>query len=151
ASYLAIWEGPIMSTVPAGAGQRYLRAAGAAALGFCALWAAGTGQGQTGKAPPPKATEPRQLEKRVAFSMDGKPWGAVFEWLTEQPAKPFVPSFNPTGSFPFIGPAGRKYTIPEVIDIINEGLLANSATQKFYLINRGQSFTLIPADEKPDP
>ncbi|HZY87349.1 MAG TPA: hypothetical protein VFE78_21110, partial [Gemmataceae bacterium] len=140
-----------MSTVPAGAGQRYLRFAVPAVLAVCGAWAVvGTSPGQTGKAPG-KATEPAQSQKRVAFSMDGKPWSSVFEWLSEQTGKPINTSHKPTGTFSFISPAGKKYTIPEVIDIINEGLLANSATQKYYLINRGQSFTLIPADEKVDP
>src|SRR5262249_23607311 len=44
----------------------------------------------------------------------------------------------------------KKYSMPEIIDIVNDALLANSATQKFYMINRERSFTLVPADEKID-
>ena len=35
------------------------------------------------------------------------------------------------------------YTLPEVIDIINEGMLANAATNKYYLINRERSFIVV--------
>ena len=83
--------------------------------------------------------------------MDGKPWQAVFTWLTDETGKPVITVYKPTGSLTFIGPANKEYTMPEVIDIINEGLLSNSQTQKYYLINRERSFTLIPADEKVDP
>ena len=89
--------------------------------------------------------------KKVAFAFDSKPWAGVFEWMTNQTDLPIITTYKPSGTFTFQGPAGKLYTIPEVIDIINEALLANSETQKFYLIRRERSFTLVPADEKIDP
>ena len=90
-------------------------------------------------------------EKRVAFAMDGKPWDAVFKWLADQTGKEVHYSNKPTGTFAFIGPEKKTYTIPEVIDIINGGLLSNSQTAKYYLINGDQAFFVVPADEKIDP
>lgn len=98
----------------------------------------------------PKAASPF-AGKKVAFSFDSKPWSGVFEWLTNQTDLPVITTFKPSGTFTFLGTPGKLYTIPEVIDIINEALLANSDTQKFYLIRRERSFTLVPADEKIDP
>jgi type II secretion system protein D len=90
-------------------------------------------------------------EKRIAFAMDGKPWDAVFKWLTNETGKEVVYNFKPTGTFSFIGPDKKTYTLPQVIDIINGGLLSASQTQKYYLVNGEQTFTLVPADEKVDP
>ncbi|HEY2148338.1 MAG TPA: hypothetical protein VGH32_10400, partial [Pirellulales bacterium] len=65
-------------------------------------------------------------EKRIAFAMDGKPWDAVFKWLANETGKEVVANFKPTGTFTFIGPDKKTYTLPQVIDIINGGLLSAS-------------------------
>ena len=90
-------------------------------------------------------------EKRIAFAMDGKPWDAVFKWLTDQTGKEVHYNYKPTGTFSFVGPDKKTYTVPEVIDLINGGLLSNSQTQKYYLINGDQAFFVVPADEKIAP
>src|SRR5262249_37573668 len=74
----------------------------------------------------------------------------VFKLLTSITGKPVSATAIPTGTFTFIGPPGKKYTIPEVIDIINGGLLSAPATQKYLLIHGDRKFYLVPADEKPD-
>src|SRR5205823_13533554 len=91
-------------------------------------------------------------EKRVKFEFNNKRWNEVFEWLSDQTGLPLASSIKPTGSFTFIAPKGsvgatQGYTIPEVIDIVNEVLLQ----QKYLLIRRDATFIIIPADEKPDP
>jgi hypothetical protein len=88
--------------------------------------------------------------RQVTFSMSEKPWSSVFAWLSEQTGKPVIVSSKPTGSFSFNSPDGRKYTVPEVVDIINQALLSAEKTNKYYLINGEKAFTLIPADEKID-
>ena len=73
---------------------------------------------QTGgdkKAPP--------AEKSFTFEMRDKPWMGVFEFLTDKTGRHFISGDAPTGTFNFIGQRGRKYTIPQIIDIINDGLL----------------------------
>ena len=101
-------------------------------------------QAQTGEKPANKKAE----EKSFSFEMRGRPWSAVFEWLTDKTGRDFVSNnANPSGTFNVITQKGKKYTIPQIIDIINDGLLS----QKWVLLNRGTSFTLVPADEKIDP
>jgi type II secretory pathway component GspD/PulD (secretin) len=113
--------------------------------------AIGTSSGQSGKNDKADKADNKFDGKKYKFSMDGKPWPAIFTWLSDETNKPVISVYKPTGTLNFVGPSGREYTIPEIIDIINEGLLSNSQTQKYYLINRDRSFTLIPADEKIDP
>src|SRR5262249_3657770 len=78
----------------------------------------------------------RWADKKIAFSMDGKPWKQVFAWLTEETELPVTCNGFPQGSFTFIGPPKKTYTIPEIIDIINDALLSGSATQKYVLLLR---------------
>jgi len=92
----------------------------------------------------------REPEKTVAFEMRDKPWGAVLEWLADQSGLPVSTIHKPTGTFTFIAPKSlseRRYTISQVIDILNEALV----NQKYILIRRNQSFTIVPSDEKIDP
>jgi type II secretory pathway component GspD/PulD (secretin) len=92
----------------------------------------------------------KQPETSIVFSMSGKPWKDVFQWLTDQTNMPVVSTLIPTGTFSFIGPVGKSYSIPDVIDILNEGLLSNK-NQRTMLVRREKSFLLVPADEKIDP
>src|SRR5262249_15283664 len=88
------------------------------------------------------------FEAKHSFEMRDKPWKGVFEWLTDKTGIPFISDEPPpTGSFNFIAKQGQKYSIPEVIDIINEGLLY----KKFLLIRRETAFTIVPADVKIPP
>jgi general secretion pathway protein D len=100
---------------------------------------------------PAKKPEGEEPEKKYEFRMEGKPWKAVFELLTSLTEKPVMGPYVPTGSLTFIGPPGKKYSVPDIIDIINEGLLTNESTQRYYLINRGRSFTLVRAGEEIPP
>src|SRR5438128_880422 len=86
-------------------------------------------------------------EKSFTFELRAKPWSAVFEWLTDKTGREFISTNTPSGTLNFIAPKGKKYTIPQIIDIINDGLLK----EKWVLLNRGTSFTVVPADEKIDP
>ena len=53
------------------------------------------------------------------------------------------------GTLTFIPPKGKKFTLTEITDILNETLL--SQKDKYILIRRAASFTVLPADEKVDP
>ena len=112
------------------------------------LLACGLAQGRaqtTGDQTEAKKVAPEP--KAYTFEMRGKPWPAVFEWLTDKTGRDFISSNAPSGTFNVITQKGRKYTIPQIINIINDGLLK----EKWALLNRGTSFTLVPADEKIDP
>jgi type II secretion system protein D len=96
----------------------------------------------------PPAKQPDKIgDKTVTFAMDGKPWSSVLEWLVEQTGLPLISKEKPTGTFTFVAPKDKKYTIPQVVDILNNAL----TTQKFILIRREQSWTLVAADDKIDP
>lgn len=87
-------------------------------------------------------------ERRIAFEMRKKPWHEVIEWLVDQTGLNYISNqAPPTGSFNFISPRGATFSGPEVIDIINDGLLQH----QYVLIRRPRSFTILPADQKIDP
>src|SRR5438128_9648351 len=66
--------------------------------------AIGTSSGQQGK-----LKEEAKTEKKVKFSMDGKPWQAIFEWIASETNKPVISNYRPTGSLTFVGPVNREY------------------------------------------
>jgi hypothetical protein len=109
--------------------------------------------GETGAAPAPKPILPKVGEplKTVKVEFVNTPWRKVFQWLTDETGKPVISVYTPTGTFTYVGPPNKEYTISEVVDILNEGLLNMSRTQQYILIQRPRSFTLIPADEQLDP
>jgi len=94
------------------------------------------------------ADAPKPAAKTIKFEMRDKPWATVLEWLSDQTGVPVITIHKPTGTFTFIAPRNgpTQFTIPQIIDILNEALLA----QKYILIRRTSSFTLLPADEKID-
>jgi hypothetical protein len=86
------------------------------------------------------------LDKRYDIEFNELPWPKVMEWLRDETGFP-VKGKYPKGTFTFSAPKGRKYTLPEVIDVINGGLL-----QKNYLVVRlPQSFLIVGASEKINP
>jgi type II secretory pathway component GspD/PulD (secretin) len=107
------------------------------------------------------AVEARQVAKQdkqkpeprtYAFRWQNAPWTQVLKRLAEITGLPVITTHTPTGSFTFIPPKvdgkeDKKYTIPEIIDILNEALLA----QKFIIVRRQASLGVFPADEPLDP
>ena len=110
---------------------------------------------EPGQVPTPTAPAPapaaKSDEKRVVFNMESQRWSQVFQWLVDQTGLKYASSYIPQGSFTFKSPEGKKYTIGEIIDIINEGLNSNPDQQRYLLIRRETSFVLVPADERIDP
>ena len=94
--------------------------------------------------PPAKDTPAQEPEKLFAMEFRQKPWNQVLEWLADQTGMPITPAeIKLSGTFTFISPKGKLYTLPEVIDILNEALIQ----QKHILIRRERLFTLLPADQ----
>jgi general secretion pathway protein D len=92
--------------------------------------------------------KPPAEEKAFVFEMRAKPWNTVFEWLSDKTGRPFISqTLTIPGTFNFIGPKDKKYTVPQIIDVINDALLVH----KWVMLNRGTSFTIVAADEKIDP
>jgi len=96
------------------------------------------------------AVKPPVLEK-YAFEMRDKPWvgtNGVLEWLSDKTKLPVITVHKPTGTFNFISPKNSDgkplyYTIPEVIDILNDAL----SQQQYILIRKLASITLLSSDQ----
>jgi hypothetical protein len=89
--------------------------------------------------------DPKLANKgRIEFRMENRPWREVFAWLSEQTGVPVVVTCMPVGSFTFVGPQGARYTIPEVVGIINRALLRQ---KNAFLLRRPRCFALYWADE----
>ncbi len=98
------------------------------------------------------ALEPRESAgapaKALALEFRQVPWARVFEWLGDRTGLPVITPYKPTGTFSFVPPRpGKTYTMPEVVDILNDALLG-----QHYLLVRGEhAFTLVAADQRIDP
>ncbi len=93
--------------------------------------------------------KPDAPEKRYTFSMNGKPWKDVIAWFADQTGLAYVGTVTPRGTFTFDAPAGKQYTIREIVDILNESLMAEKPGP-FLFIRGLKTFTIVPADEKID-
>ncbi|MBI1918167.1 MAG: hypothetical protein HYS12_26040, partial [Planctomycetes bacterium] len=118
-------------------------------LGVGAVW--------VGAARPVKADQPgkpfadgkgdkKPDQKKFKFTVAGEKWDAVFRWLKEETGKPVIAQIKPTGTCSVLIPEKAEYTLPETIDLINQALI----DQKYILVQRENSFALVPADEKID-
>jgi type II secretion system protein D len=106
-----------------------------------------TKQAEPEKKAPPKVRF-SYTDRLYTLEFREKPWKAVFEWLSDKTSLPFITNLQPpTGTFTFIAPTGRKYSMIEIIDIINDGLLQH----KYVMLRRTGSFTTVSADEKIPP
>jgi type II secretory pathway component GspD/PulD (secretin) len=89
-------------------------------------------------------------QKTYTVQMRNKPWAQVIEWFADITGMPFVGAEIPQGTFNFIGSSSKAYAVPEIVDIINEALLSRKDTQKYILLRRTRTFTLVPVDESSD-
>ncbi len=99
-----------------------------------------------------KDASSRPAAKTYTFAMTNKPWTEVCEWFADVTGLAYSGTYKPTWAFTFIPPTvngkAKQYTIPEIVDILNEALA--DTPPKAVLIRRAQTFTLLPADEKID-
>ena len=103
------------------------------------------------KPPPPKEVKEVKpaSDKLITFTVAGLPWPKVFEWLSDQTGMQvlFAPGVKDPGgldSASIITPKGRQYTLPQLIDVLNEALIV----QKHIMIRRDTSFVIYPADKR---
>src|SRR5262245_12715017 len=130
------------------ASPRFSRRAGRwlGALAVLAVAAAGTTRAAPQNRGEPANQAAQLANKRVSFDFRNRRWQEVLEWFAKETGLPLISTANPTGTLNFI-PTKESYTVPEAIDIINEAL----QQQKFLLIRREASFTVVPADDPVDP
>src|SRR5262245_26707037 len=122
-----------------------------------ASWASaqGTAKGAPGLsngpvgAPKAGVAKPQAQEKRITFSMGKMPWQGdhgVLTWLSDQLGIPLVGKEFPTGTFNFSPPVvngvAQTYTLPEVVDLINQQL----QREKWILIRYKDHFTVVPSE-----
>ena len=108
----------------------------------------GSGPAAQPDAKPAAAQKPTSSKRTVKFQMQDKPWDKVLEWLADSFDVHISSNYKPKGTFNFIGNPERSYTLPEVLDILNEALIV----QKFVMIRRpNNSIIIVPADEPIDP
>jgi hypothetical protein len=119
---------------------------------LCTLLAFGCLGPVQAQLPSPKGQPKKEAPRTYTFSFNNAPWSQVLIWLSEVHGLPIITNYRPTGTFTFIpskdatGKEYRKYTVPEIIDILNESLLA----QKFIIVRRQASLGVYPADEVLD-
>jgi hypothetical protein len=96
-------------------------------------------------APAGMAQESRIKEKELSFQASGMPWKELFSWFADRTGMPVVTQGKtPTGSFDIISPQGTKYTVTQVLDLINVNLME----QKYLLVRRSNAFVLVSLDKK---
>jgi RNA polymerase sigma factor (sigma-70 family) len=100
---------------------------------------------QAKKEPRKADIQPLTEEKRFTFEVHDQPWNKVLEWYAEASGLPLVSAVVPKGTVTFIPPKDKRdFTLSEITDFLNEMLLS----QKYILLRRPASFTLLAADEK---
>jgi type II secretory pathway component GspD/PulD (secretin) len=93
-----------------------------------------------------EAKPAKPAEKRFAFEVRDKPWDYVLEWLSEQTGIPVIASPMPTGTLTLNSPANKTYTIPDIVDILNDALMG----QKYRLIRLEQAYYLFDVSQPLD-
>jgi hypothetical protein len=105
------------------------------------LRGASRGAGPAGGAPAdPNRRGPRR-DDTFEFRVDNKPLKEVLMWLSDQTGLPFIGSSVP-GSFTFVGPEGQRYTVPEIVAIINRSLRLRGLE----LVRRERCFVIVHVD-----
>jgi type II secretory pathway component GspD/PulD (secretin) len=95
----------------------------------------------TTTAQPPKPVE----EKQYTVSFDKTPWPEVFKWFEKETGLTYIDTDLLKGTFTF--KSDRKFTLPQVVDILNGAL----AERKLTIIRRSQTFLVHPIGERnPD-
>lgn len=87
-------------------------------------------------------------EKRFTLEFKNATWKEVFEKLADQTDMPYASPYPaPAGKFTYSSPKGKKLSLFETIDAINEQL----TTQNHVLIARDVTLTMFPLDaDMPD-
>src|SRR5262249_47998141 len=123
-------QGTVMRTIGNGTAARLFVLG---TLVVSATWAVATGAAGSGGSiqAEPQAAQTTQAngdkapapEKKFAFEMRDKPWNTVLEWLADNSGMQVSTTNKPQGTFTFINPKHAQYTIPEVVDILNNALV----------------------------
>ncbi|HEX4608288.1 MAG TPA: sigma-70 family RNA polymerase sigma factor [Urbifossiella sp.] len=102
-----------------------------------------------GKAAPPAKAGPEKTmpEKTFTVNFDNAPWGNVLDWYATESGLTLVAGARPIGNLTIKPPAGRRFTLSELTDLLNEAM----GVQKLIIVRHPTMFTIWPADERIDP
>jgi RNA polymerase sigma factor (sigma-70 family) len=84
--------------------------------------------------------------KKYTLNFDRVSWYDVLDWYSKETGLVNASNVKTLGNVSIQLPQDKKYSLPEITDIINELL----SQQKYLLIRRRATFTVVPADEKID-
>lgn len=97
-----------------------------------------------GQEDPSRQVAPKPVQKTFTFEFRDTPWDKVLDWLADNSGgMPVVGTLKPQGSFNFISPAGKKYTLPQIIDILNSSLLKD----KIIILRNKYNYMLVSSEE----
>src|SRR5438309_431468 len=145
-------RGPLMNALRASLGRNGRFFVVVAVLFGVAAWGLAVEPDKDPSKTEPKKEAPKEPEKgAIKFEMDQKPWKDVLTWISEKTELPLYGDYPKTGTFTSLAPKGKTYTLPEIFDIINDGLLAREETNRYILIRSERKLVLIPADKDIDP
>jgi type II secretory pathway component GspD/PulD (secretin) len=99
-------------------------------------------EGTIAKDGAPAKQAPGEKPKTFAFDYRDAPWEQVLNFLADNCRMPVVGSQRPQGSFTFVSPANMRYTIPQIVDILNSRLIA----QKMLIIREPDKFVVLSTD-----
>src|SRR5216683_1569964 len=68
----------------------------------------------------------KPAEKRIELQKRDEPWEATLNWLAAQTGMGMSVPFWPEGKFSFISGDRNSYSIPEIVDILNEQLMGSA-------------------------
>ncbi len=104
--------------------------------------------GVAARAQDTKKPEKKAYERKVKMDMASKPWDRVLEWFADN-FEVKVSGNRPQGTFNFVGPAGKEYTLAQVIDHLNDAM----AAQKYPLImiRDKDRATIVATDQAIEP
>jgi type II secretory pathway component GspD/PulD (secretin) len=108
--------------------------------------------GQPEVAPAPKAGQPAKPaanpadkpEKQITVQFVNAGWAEVLTWFAKESGLTQLTTVVPTGNVTIRPPGDRKYTLTEVVDLINDAMIQ----QNFLLLRNPTSFYVVPVDEK---
>jgi len=113
-------------------------------LGLVALVLAWAGIATAQEPPKPRTDKP----KTMRFEMRQQAWEQVLETLSDATGLPVSASGpKPQGTVTHYSPKDKEYTIGEVLDFLNDGLMTQKAPGPFILIRRPEKLILLHADD----
>src|SRR5947209_1633077 len=99
------------------------------------------GQPPAAKAADKPAEKP---EKQITVQFVNAGWAEVLTWFAKESGLTQLTTVVPTGNVTIRPPGDRKFTLTEVVDLINDAMIQ----QNFLLLRTPTAFYIVPVDEK---